>query len=137
MKNLFCVFFVFLLTKSFAFAEGFTQEDRALLKKLNENYLVLEERFNGLEKQMDIRFDAQDKRLDQQNKRLGDIWSLMLVLVAGIFGSVAYMYWDRREANRPLKEKIEMQEKELSQHKQEIEKLNAFVQQLMNKAAAL
>ena len=132
------VLILILATFSLSFSQGFTQEDRQMLKKLNENYIILNARIEALEKQIDIRFEsvnlrleAQDKRLDQQDKRLGDIWSLMLVLVAGILGSVAYMYWDRREANRPLKDKIEIQEKELQLHKQEIDRLNIFVQQLL------
>jgi DNA repair exonuclease SbcCD ATPase subunit len=151
MKKKGTVLIIFFATYSLSFSQGFTQEDRQLLKKLNENYIILNARIEALEKQIDIKFegsnqrfeavntrlDSQDKRLDQQDKRLGDLWSLMLVLVAGILGSVAYMYWDRREANRPLKDKIELQEKELQMHKQEIDRLNVFVQQLLNKVAAL
>ena len=115
----------------------FTQEDRDNIKK---TLLMLEMQQKQIEDfkyytnqrfdSQDKRFDSQESRFDSQDKRLDNIWSLILVLIATSMGSVAYMYWDRREANRPLKEKLEMQEKEIGQLKNQ-------VMELMNKAAML
>ncbi len=149
-KLLLFFFFQFLFLNSFAQA-GFTSEDKEMLKKTYEISVRLEEKYIAQQKQIedlklsinqrfdsqdkrfdsqDKRFDSQDKRLDIQDKRLGDMWSLMLVLLASIIGSIAYMYWDRREANRPLKIKLEDQDKEIS-------RIDFNVKQLMNKAAML
>ncbi|TAG53444.1 MAG: hypothetical protein EAZ27_10830, partial [Cytophagales bacterium] len=89
-----------------------------------------QKQIDDLKYYMNQRFDSQDKRFDSQDKRFDNLWNLILVLIASIFGSIAYMYWDRREANRPLKEKIEEQEKEISQMKIQLN-------DLINKAAML
>ena len=108
----------------------FTQEDRDNIKKTLLMLEMQQKQIEDFKYYTNQRFDSLEKRMDSNDRKFDTLWNLILVLIATSMGSVAYMYWDRREANRPLKEILEMQEKEIG-------KLKNQVMELMNKAAML
>lgn len=119
MKILVPSFLVFFSFSIFADSKEipFTLEDRDRLirletridegfKSINERFESLDKRFESQNEKFESRFDAIQKQIDFTN-------SLIIALLAGILGSVFYMWWDRRSANAPLKDDIEaLQKKE-------------------------
>ncbi|QEP44255.1 hypothetical protein D5085_14665 [Ectothiorhodospiraceae bacterium BW-2] len=73
------------------------------------------ERFDAMEKQTNARFDAVNQRFDQMDGQLDKIWNLMLVMIAGIFGLIGFIVWDRKTALRPLEQRLDRIELELQQ----------------------
>ena len=69
--------------------------DREIIESLAE----LKVGQKALEARMDHRFEAVDQQFDR-------IWALMLVMIAGIFGLIGYIIWDRKTALRPVEQRI-------------------------------
>lgn len=55
----------------------------------------MDQRFVSMQAQMVHRFDSIDQRLDFME-------NLMLVLIAGVFGLVGFIVWDRYSTLRPM-----------------------------------
>jgi DNA repair exonuclease SbcCD ATPase subunit len=73
----------------------------------------IDQRFGAFQKQIDQRFAAVDQRFDAVDQRfeavdqqLDKIWALMLVMIAGIFGLIGYIVWDRKTALRPVEQRL-------------------------------
>ncbi|MEW6680106.1 MAG: hypothetical protein AB1297_03650, partial [bacterium] len=78
---------------------------------------------------LDKRIDSLDKRIDGLNKRIDDLrqemntridslQNLLYVILAGIFGLVGFVLWDRRSALAPAVRKA----KELEEREERIER---------------
>ncbi len=65
--------------------------DREIIEALTE----LKAGQRALAEQMDQRFAAVDQRFDSLEKRLEFMQNLMLALIAGIFGLIGFVVWDR------------------------------------------
>jgi len=77
-----------------------------LRQKLDHFEKSNNKRFESLEKSIDKRFEGIDKRFDF-------IANLMLVMLAGIFGLIGFIVWDRKTALRPLEKRMEAFEKDV------------------------
>ena len=66
----------------------------------------IDQRFEASRQQTDQRFDAVDQRFEAVDRRLDTLWGLMLVMIAGIFGLIGYIVWDRKTALRPVEQRI-------------------------------
>jgi hypothetical protein len=53
---------------------------------------------------MDVRFEATDKRIDI-------LLYIMVAMLAGIFGLIGFIFWDRKLATEPLKKLEENDQK--------------------------
>ena len=62
---------------------------------------------------IDQRFEAVDQRFDQMDTQFDKIWNLMLVMIAGIFGLIGFIVWDRKTALKPLETRLDRIEAEL------------------------
>ena len=66
----------------------------------------IDQRFEASQQQIDQRFEAVDQRFEAVDRQLDNIWTLMLVMIAGIFGLIGYIVWDRKTALRPVEQRI-------------------------------
>jgi len=86
------------------------------IKSINQRFEAVDKRFEAVDKRFDAvdkRFDAVDKRFDDVADKMDMIWNLMLVVIAGIFGLIGFIVWDRKTALRPLERRLDSLEKDL------------------------
>ena len=118
MKKLFILMLLFCLFSMQIFA----QTEREILieiakqqavtnseiKNLDKRIDILEKtidkRFEMMEKATDKRFEAVDKRFEDANKRFDILLYVMLTILAGIFGLIGFVVWDRQVSIKPILE---------------------------------
>ena len=94
--------------------------DREIIEALTE----LKAGQKALEAKMDQRFEAVNQRfeaVDQRfesmeagfNQRFNFLENLLMVVIAGIFGLIGYIVWDRKTALRTVEERLLKLENEL------------------------
>ncbi|MBX3641396.1 MAG: hypothetical protein KF888_13045 [Nitrosomonas sp.] len=66
-----------------------------------------------LEEKMNLRFATVDYRFENVERRLEFIQQLMLVTIAGIFGLVGFVVWDRYSTLRPMDMRLKRLERDL------------------------
>ena len=78
------------------------------IKNLDKRIDILEKtidkRFEMMEKATDKRFEAVDKRFEDANKRFDILLYVMLTILAGIFGLIGFVVWDRQVSIKPISE---------------------------------
>ena len=121
---------LFILSSLFAAAQQevpFTLEDRERIIKLEERLKSTNERINStneritsLEKQMNVKFEAQQKQIDDLKTMFNWGFSILITIMLFILG---YMIWDRRTAVTPLRENQ-------YQQKIEIEKIKTALKEM-------
>jgi len=67
----------------------------------------------ALKENMEERFKAVDQRFAAVDRQLDQIWGLQLVLIAGIFGLIGFVMWDRYSTLRPLDQRLRRIEEDL------------------------
>lgn len=75
-------------------------------KSVGQRFTTVDQRFDTIQEQIDQRFQAVDQRLDF-------IQQLMLVTIAGIFGLIGFIMWDRYSTLRPMDTRLRTLEEEL------------------------
>jgi cytochrome c-type biogenesis protein CcmH/NrfG len=73
---------------------------------MDERFKAVDLRLVSMEKNTEQRLLSIDNRFDQ-------IWSLMIVMLAGIFGLIGFIIWDRKTAMKPLEQRLDRIENEL------------------------
>lgn len=82
--------------------------DREIIESLAENKAgqkhlrIKGSAFVFMQEQMDVRFTAVDQRFESIDQRLDLTGNLMLVLIAGLFGLIGFIAWDRYSILRPM-----------------------------------
>ncbi len=71
---------------------------------INSKFDSINSKFDAESKKTDARFEALQRQIDFTN-------NLILTLIAGLLGSIIYMWWDRRAANAPIKDAVELEAK--------------------------
>ncbi len=104
VKIISIILFLSFISKAETKEIPYTLDDRDRLLRVEESIQTLNIRFDDLNSKFDSRFDSIQKQIDFSN-------NLMLTLIAGLLGTVIYMWWDRRAANAPLKDAIEDESK--------------------------
>lgn len=79
---------------------------KALEARMDQRFEAIDQRFEAFQQQIDQRFEAVDRRFEAIDQQLDKIWALMLVMIAGIFGLIGYIVWDRKTALRPVEQRI-------------------------------
>jgi hypothetical protein len=125
--------------------DGFTQQDREMLIQLNIKVHELEKRvdqrldqvdkrFLELRADMDKRFEQVDKRFEQVDNRLGDMFQLIVGILATFGGIVAvaisFALWDRRTMIRPFEDKVKKVEEKIAGNKKQIKSLIEAMREL-------
>ncbi len=94
---------------------------KALEDKMNIRFTAMQEqmdtRFTAMQEQMDTRFTAMQKQMDQRfasiDQRFEFLQQLMLVMIAGVFGLIGFIVWDRYTTLRPMNERLRRIEEDL------------------------
>jgi hypothetical protein len=79
---------------------------RALEEKMDLRFTAVDQRFAAF----DQRFAALEKQIDQ---RFDFLQQLILVLIAGIFGLIGFVVWDRFSTLRPMDARLRRIEQDL------------------------
>jgi len=79
---------------------------KALEARMDQRFEAIDQRFEAFQQQIDQRFEAVHRRFETVDQQLDKIWALMLVMIAGIFGLIGYIVWDRKTALRPVEQRI-------------------------------
>ena len=94
--------------------------DREIIESLAElkaGQKTLEARMDQRFEAVDQRFESMDKRMESMeasfNQRFNFLENLIMVVIAGIFGLIGYIVWDRKTALRPVEERLIRLEYEL------------------------
>jgi len=90
--------------------------DREIIESLTElkaGQKALEARMDQRFEAVDQRFETVDKRFEAVNQQFDRLWTLMLIMIAGIFGLIGYIVWDRKTALRPVEQRLIALEAEL------------------------
>jgi hypothetical protein len=86
---------------------------KALEAKMDQHFEAVNQRFEAV----DQRFEAVDRRFESMeagfNQRFNFLENLLMVVIAGIFGLIGYIVWDRKTALRPVEERLLKLENEL------------------------
>lgn len=92
----------------------------AMQEQIDQRFAAVDQRFTAIQEQMDQRFIAVDQRfiaVDQRfeaiDRRLDFIQQLMLVTIAGIFGLIGFIIWDRYSTLRPMDMRLRRLEEDL------------------------
>ncbi|OGW15843.1 MAG: hypothetical protein A3G93_03405 [Nitrospinae bacterium RIFCSPLOWO2_12_FULL_45_22] len=85
-------------------------------KSLSQRIDGLDKRIDSVEKSLSQRIDSLDKRIDSVEKslsqRIDSLENLMYIMIAGIFGLIGFVVWDRRTALKPAMDRIGKLERE-------------------------
>jgi len=73
---------------------------------MDQRFEAVDQRFEAFQQQIDQRFESVDQRFESVDEQLDKIWTLMLVMIAGIFGLIGYIVWDRKTALRPVEQRL-------------------------------
>lgn len=99
----------------------------AMQEQMDQRFAAVDQRFDAMRAQIDQRFIAVDQRfiavdqrfiaVDQRfeaiDQRLDFIQQLMLVTIAGIFGLIGFIVWDRYSTLRPMDTRLRRLEENL------------------------
>ncbi|MDT8364106.1 MAG: hypothetical protein RQ714_05580 [Nitrosomonas sp.] len=94
--------------------------DREIIESLTEikaGQKALEDkmniRFTAMQEQIDQRFTSIDHRFASIDQRFEFLQQLMLVMIAGVFGLIGFIVWDRYTTLRPMNERLRRIEEDL------------------------
>jgi len=94
--------------------------DREIIEALTElkaGQKALKVNVNRRFEAVDQRFEAMDQRFESMeagfNQRFNFLENRIMVVIAGIFGLIGYIVWDRKTALRPVEERLIKLENEL------------------------
>ena len=97
--------------------EAVDQRFESMEAGFNQRFEALDQRFESMEAVFNQRFEAVDQRFESMeagfNQRFNFLENLLMVVIAGIFGLIGYIVWDRKTALRPVEERLLKLENEL------------------------
>jgi len=84
---------------------------------VDQHFETMEVSFNQRFEAIDQRFETIGQRFESMeagfNQRFNFLENLIMVVIAGIFGLIGYIVWDRKTALRPVEERLIKLENEL------------------------
>ena len=89
------------------------QRFTAMQEQMDQRFTAVDQHFTAMQKQIDQRFIAVDQRFEAIDRRLDFIQQLMLVTIAGIFGLIGFIIWDRYSTLRPMDMRLQRLEEDL------------------------
>ena len=99
---------LFLITTSLS-----AQSNSEVLLKLDGLQKQMDMRFDLMQKQTDVRFDGMQKQFDAMQKQIDVrfeaadkkndmLFYVMIAILAGIFGLIGFVVWDRQVSLKPI-----------------------------------
>jgi hypothetical protein len=82
--------------------EALEQQIDQRFTTFDQRSTAVDQRFEALQQQINQCFEAVDQRFESVDQQFDKLWTLMLVMIAGIFGLIGYIVWDRKTAMRPV-----------------------------------
>ena len=82
----------------------------ALDQKIDTTAAALNEKIDAQGAMMQARFADLQKSMEQS---MGYLWAVMVVMLAGIFGLIGFVVWDRKTALKPLEQRMVRLEQEV------------------------
>lgn len=92
------------------------QRFTAMQELIDQRFNAVDQRFNAVDQRfnaVDQRFVAVDQRFEAIERQLDFIQQLMLVTIAGIFGLIGFIIWDRYSTLRPMDTRLRRLEEDL------------------------
>ena len=116
MKYIF-VLLMIMLTGFSSVAYAVETAPRITDREIIESLVTLKAGQRSLEKRFDEQAKSVNQRFDEQaksvNQRFDSIQSLILVMLAGIFGLIGFIVWDRRTFLKPIEKRLDRLEESL------------------------
>ncbi len=98
--------------------KSFAQTDREILLRIMEKQdkmveqqtelakcqAVTEAKIDGMQKQMDVRFDGVNTRFADVHLSINILMAIMIAMLTGMFGLIGFVIWDRQVSLKPMKE---------------------------------
>ena len=96
----------------------------ALEQKIDTKTAELNARIDALDQKIDTKTEALDQKIEAQGammqarfddlqKSMDYLWGVMVVMLAGIFGLIGFVVWDRKTALKPLEQRMVRLEQEM------------------------
>ena len=118
MKKLLFILFIIIPLSAFA------QTEREILLEIVKQQATNNAKIEAMQKQMDIRFEVMQKqmdtRFDASDKRTDTLSLIALTILAGIFGLIGFVVWDRQVSIKPVLQKNEELTKEVEELKEKV-----------------
>ena len=93
------------------------QRFTAMQEQMDLRFTSMDLRFSAMQEQIDQRFTSMDQRFtdvqEQMDKRFEFFQQLMIVLIAGVFGLIGFIIWDRYSTLRPMDMRLRRIEEDL------------------------
>ena len=99
------------------------EHNQELLKQeMRLRFEAIDKRFEMMNENFNKRFEAIDKRFENVDKRFEMLTNLMSALIAGIFGLIGFMMWDRRTVVEKAKTECAKEVKESDEFNKKADK---------------
>ena len=93
---------------------GLEEGQKRLEQRMDAVQKQLEQRMEAMQKQLEHRMEAMRSHFEQRmntmqshfEQRMEAQWNLTLVMIAGIFGLIGFVVWDRKTALKPLERRF-------------------------------
>ena len=104
--------------------EAVDQRFEEMQNNIDQRFEGVNQRFDAMQTNIDQGFDAVDQRFSSMDQRFSSLEhtfdrrftfleNLIMVVIAGIFGLIGYIVWDRKTALRPVETRLIRLESEL------------------------
>ena len=129
MKKLLFILFIIIPLSAFAQTEReilleIVKQQATNNAKIDAMQKQMDTRFDAMQKQMDIRSEAtqkqMDTRFDASDKRIDILFFMTLGVLAGVFGLISFVVWDRQVSIKPILKQNEEITKEMEELKEKV-----------------
>ena len=133
MKKLLFILFIIIPLSAFAQTEReilleIVKQQATNNAKIDAMQKQMDTRFDAMQKQMDIRSEATQKqmdtrldtRFDASDKRIDILFFMTLGVLAGVFGLISFVVWDRQVSIKPILKQNEEITKEMEELKEKV-----------------
>ena len=111
-------------TKTAALEQKIEAQGKTLSARIDAQGKMLSARIDALDQKIDTTAAALNEKIEAQGvmmqarfadlqKSMDYLWAVMVVMLAGIFGLIGFVVWDRKTALKPLEQRMVRLEQEM------------------------